>query len=345
MLQWMASYYERNGSPYYWLRYQHPDGTWGDKSSKVRTDSAGAIRKIKQLSAEHTMRELHRDRMGSGNSFDAWVPGFIAHRYPNSKTLARYSAAWSAIATYLENIDVISPLQVTYRHCTEYPQFRTKPPTTAIRARSFNTSLTELKVFSAIMQEAVRRGYITANPCIRLGLRRTPPRKKPEITIREQATIETALFNQDAWMRESWLVAMRQGCRISETGPPMHNVDLRAGTISFVTKGGRIHTAPMHADLVPLYRLAKKQRRSHLVMLPKYAAKKWHQFFRRLGLRHISFHCTRVTVVTRLARNGFTMAQAKAYVGHASDTIHAIYQRLAPADVRHLGKALSSPTV
>ena len=24
----------------------------------------------------------------------------------------------------------------------------------------------------------------------------------------------------------------------------------------------------------------------------------------RLGLRHISFHCTRVTVVTRLARNG-----------------------------------------
>jgi len=101
----------------------------------------------------------------------------------------------------------------------------------------------------------------------------------------------------------------------------------------------------MHADLVPLYRLAKKQRRSHLVMLPKYAAKKWHQFFRRLGLRHISFHCTRVTVVTRLARNGFTMAQAKAYVGHASDTIHAIYQRLAPADVRHLGKALSSPTV
>src|SRR5437868_10637315 len=48
--------------------------------------------------------------------------------------------------------------------------------------------------------------------------------------------------------------------------------------------------------------------------LPKYAAKKWHQFFKRIGLPHLSFHCTRVTVVTRLARKGFTMTQTKAYV-------------------------------
>lgn len=341
----MASYYRRNGSPYYWLRYQRPDGTWGDKSSKVRTDGPGAVRKIKHIAAEHTMRELHRDRTGTAHSFDAWVPTFLAHRYTNFKTVARYTAAWSAVATYLEHIDVISPLQVTYRHCTEYPQFRTKPPTTNIRARSFNTSLTELKVFSAIMQEAVRRDYINANPCLRLGLKRTPPKQKPEITAKEQVKIETALKAQDEWMRDSWLVAMRQGCRISETAVPISNIDPSRRVITFFGKGGRIHAAPLHDDLLPLVRRAEKERRSHLVRLPKYAPKKWHQFLRRLGLGHLSFHATRVTVVTRLARKGFSMAQTKAYVGHASDTVHAIYQRLSPVDVRHLGAALSSRPV
>jgi integrase len=342
MLQFMASYYERDGSPYYWLRYQRPDGTWADKSSKIRRDGAGAVRKIKQLAAEHTIRELHRDRNGTANAFDTWVPTFIAQRYTNEKTRLRYMEAWSAIATYLDHIKVVSPLQVTYRQCTEYPSFRTKPPTNAIRARSFNTALTELKVFSAILQEAVRRGHLNANPCVRLGLKRTPPKQKPEITTAEQTKIEFALEKQDDWMRESWLVAMRQGCRISETAVPMSNIDLTARLITFVGKGGRIHTAPLHKDLLPVIRRAKKQRRSHLVSLPKYAPKKWHQFLRRLGFRHLSFHATRVTVVTRLARKGYSMAQTKAYVGHASDTVHAIYQRLAPVDVRHLGAVLST---
>jgi integrase len=344
MLQCMASYYVRKGSPYYWLRYQHPDGTWGDRSSKIRTDGPGAVRKIKQRTAELTMQEVHRDRTGSANGFDTWVPGFLGERYRNPKTLARYMAAWSAVATYLAHIDIVSPLQVSYRLCTEYPQFRTKPPTDAIRARSYNTALTELKVFSAILQEAVRRGYITANPCIRLGMRRTPPKRKPEITAAEQTKIESALRSQDEWMRDSWTVAMLQGCRISETAVPMSNVDSRQGVISFLAKGGRIHTAPLHSDLLPLVRRAKKQRRTRLVALPQYAPKKWHQFFRRLGLAHLSFHATRVTVVTRLARAGFSMAQTKAYVGHASDTVHSIYQRLAPTDVRHLGAVLSSQT-
>jgi len=338
----MASYYTRKGSPFYWLRYQRPDTTWADKSSKVRIDNNGSVRKIKQIVAEHTMRELGMDRNGQSNRFDVWVPGFLADQYRNPKTLARYTNAWSAVATYLDYINVISPLQVTYQICRAYPQFRTNPPAKIIRPRTFNTALTELKVFSAILQEAVRRGYLTANPCLKLGYKRTPPKQKPEITADEQRTIEAALIRQDQWMQESWLVAMHQGCRISETAVPLRNIDLETGTISFLGKGNRIHTAPLHKEVVPLVILSQKQKRQRLVELPKHAPKKWHQFFRRIGLPHLSFHCTRVTVVTRIARDGYSMAQAKAYVGHASDTVHAIYQRLTPADVRHLGAALSS---
>jgi integrase len=344
MLHTMASYYKRHASPYYWIRYQRPDSAWADKSSKVRIDNQGSVRKIKQVTAEHTMRELHLDRNGHSNRFDIWVPGFLANQYPNPKTLTRYTNAWSAIATYLEHINVISPLQVTYQICRAYPQFRTNPPRSVIRARKFNTALTELKVFSAILQEAVRRNYINANPCLKLGYKRIPPKQKPEITPAEQSKIEAALRKQEPWMHDSWLVAMRQGCRISETAVPLRNIDLHRRTISFAAKGNRIHTAPLHADLVPLVRRAQKQNRHQLVDLPKHAPKKWHQFLRRIGFPHLSFHCTRVTVVTRIARNGHSMAQAKAYVGHASDTVHAIYQRLTPADVRHLGAVLSSPT-
>jgi integrase len=340
----MASHYIRKASPFFWLRYQRTDGTWGDKTSGIRIDGDGSLRKIKQMVAQHTMNEIQFDKSGGSHRFDGWVPQFLGTHFPNAKTVARYMSAWSALSTYLDHRKIISPLQVTYRVCIDYPQFRTKPPEKIIRRRSFNTALTELKVFSAILQEAVKRSYITANPCLRLGLRRTRPKQKPEITREEQQRIENELATRDQWMRDCWLVAMRQGCRLSETAVPITHIDTETGTVMFFTKGGRVHTAPLHDDLLPLLRVARRRKRATLVELPKYPAKKWHQFFKRIGLPHLSFHCTRVTVVTRLARKGHTMTQTKAYVGHASDTVHAIYQRLAPADVRHLGEALSSPT-
>ena len=170
----MASYYKRHASRYYWIRYQRPDGTWADKSSKVRTDNRRFASKIKQVAAEHTMRELHVDRNGQSNRFDVWVPISLRVNTQIQKTLARYTNAWSAIATYLDHIKVISPLQITYQTCRAYPQFRTNPPRHVIRARTFNTALTELKVSSAILQEAVRRNYINANPCLKLGYKECP---------------------------------------------------------------------------------------------------------------------------------------------------------------------------
>jgi integrase len=344
MLHSMASHYVRKGSPFYWLRVQNPDGTWGAKSSGLRIDAPGVARKLKQLTAAETLKEQEFGGNSNANRFDAWVPGFLAQKYLNAKTLTRYMNAWSAVATYLEPLSLISPSQITYKLCVDYPIFRTNPPKGLMKARSRNTALTELKVFSAILQEAVRRGFITANPCMRLGLKRTPAKLKPEITDDEVVKIEEALQTRDAWMRDCWLVAMRQGCRLSETAVPLPRIDLDAKTISFITKGSRTHTAPIHPDLIPLVREARKAERKTLVELPEYPAKKWHQFFKRIGLPHISFHCTRVTVVTKLARSGAPIYKTKAYVGHASDTVHGVYQRLTPVDVSDLASVLSNPT-
>jgi integrase len=113
-------------------------------------------------------------------------------------------------------------------------------------------------------------------------------------------------------------------------------------TVSTIGKGGKVHTAPLHEDLVPLVKRALAEKRKTLVELPQYPAKKWHQWFAKLKMKHLSFHSTRVTVVTRLARANYSRQLTKAYVGHASDTVHDVYTRLEAADVRHLGKGLSA---
>jgi len=147
----MASHYTRTDSPFYWLRVQLPDGTWGAKSSGIRIDSPGAIRKAKQKAAEETMREHQSDSAGASNRFDGWVPGYLSGRYLNPKTVTRYLNAWSALATYFTHRGIIAPAEVTYKVCTDYPAFRTAPPKKLMRARSANTALTELKVLSAIV--------------------------------------------------------------------------------------------------------------------------------------------------------------------------------------------------
>jgi integrase len=91
----------------------------------------------------------------------------------------------------------------------------------------------------------------------------------------------------------------------------MRNIDTKARTIAFNAKGGRVHAAPLHDDLLPLVAKAIREKRMTLVQLPKYPAKLWHTFFKKLGMGHLSFHSTRVTVVTRLARSGAPIYQRK----------------------------------
>jgi integrase len=232
--------------------------------------------------------------------------------------------------------------EVTYKHCVDYPVWRITVDRRIMRPYNWNTALTEVKVLSVILQEAVRRETITANPCTRLGLKRRNVRKKPEIQPEEQRVIEDALKTDAPWMHDCWLVAMRQGMRLSETAVPLDRIDLHLMTVSTIGKGGKVHTAPLHEDLVPLVKRALAEKRKALVELPQYAAKKWHQWFAKLKMKHLSFHSTRVTVVTRLARANYSRQLTKAYVGHVSDTVHDIYTRLEAADVRHLGKVLSA---
>lgn len=341
----MASYYERPNSPYFWIRFQRPDKTWGARSSGIRKDATGALRRISQLVADETAKESMATADGSGALLRTWVPGWIDYKYSNAGTLWRYRNAWAHLDQFFKARRVLHPGEVTYALCHEFMRWRTDETQAKEEKRrkaAWNTALLELRMLGAVMQEAVRRGLITANPCGRLGIGRQNQGEKREITREEEDEIFKLLRAKPIakWMAEVFLVGMRQGCRLMEARVPLDRIDEKAMSITFRIKGGKFHTAPLHKDLLPLVKKARKEKREVLVDVPPQASVRFGQFFERKGFVGLCFHCTRVTVVTRLCRAGFSESQTMAYVGHADALVHAIYRKLKPRDVAHLGDVL-----
>jgi integrase len=341
----MASYYERSGSKYYYLRYQTADGIWKAKSSGIVIDSMGAKRKIIQMVQEYSLKEqcVHGD--GGGAFFRSWVGSFLEYRYTNAKTLWRYKNAWESVGAYFDSKAVTHPGEVTYALIHEYMRWRTDEKLCAKanrRPAKWNTALVETRVLGAIMHEAVKRGYILVSPCVRLGLPRRNSSEKREIEMDEQERIIAILEKRKKgdWMLDCFMVGIKQGCRLSEVAVPMHQIDLVTGIIVLNVKGGKQHAAPLHADLVALVKRRRMAKAAILVDLPSDASRQWHRWFAKHGFVNLSFHCTRVTVVTRLARAGFSEVQTMQYVGHASDVVHAVYRKLRPPDLKHLGVVL-----
>ncbi|MGA2177444.1 MAG: hypothetical protein ABSH38_20925 [Verrucomicrobiota bacterium] len=76
-------------------------------------------------------------------------------------------------------------------------------------------------------------------------------------------------------------------------------------------------------------------------------SKMWWRFFKQndeLNLPHLTFHCTRVTFITRGAKQSVPQSQMMKLVNHASEEIHRVYQRLVVAGVRKELNAIKFPT-
>ncbi len=342
-VKFMASHFPRKDSPFYWIRYRKPDGEWGSKSSGIKRATKGGLRKVRTMCDQLTAREQEDKDSGNGALFSEWVLSWIDYNYDNEKTAWRYRNAWTHLTAFFDLKGITHPNEVSYQLCHEYMRWRTdkdKADKEGRRACVWNTAITELRALGAIEQEAVRREYIMANPCARLKLGRRNTKEKREITSDEIELINEKLLKASEWMQDCWLVGIKQGCRLSEVQVPMKDIDEKAGVITFHVKGGKTHSAPLHPDLKPLIKKARKEERERLVTLPDNASKLFAQWFARHIAEGISFHCVRVTVVTRLARAGHSEAQTMEYVGHCSDMVYSIYRKLRPADLKHLGDAL-----
>lgn len=344
----MASFYERQRSPFYWLRVRGADGKWKDVSSGIRVGAVGALRKVQQRVAVETAKEGRLSNDGGVAMMRNWVPTWIGHYYQNRLSANRAMNAWAHLAVFLAKRGVLHPEEVTYGLCHDYMKWRTDVEACEAEGRrlgNWNTALTELRILGSVMQEALSQGWILANPCARLRLGRKEVKEKRMVEREEQVEIERALAAEGVpqWMRDSWLVGIKHGARLKEVRVPMSMINTAVperAVIAFKIKGGKIHAAPLHKDLLPLLERRRAEGAKYLVDLPKNASRDWVRWLEKNGFHGLSFHSLRVTVITRFALADVTAEKAMQYVGHCTELAHAIYRKLKPKDVASLGEHL-----
>jgi integrase len=131
-----------------------------------------------------------------------------------------------------------------------------------------------------------------------LRLRQEKPAKKPEITDDEIVKIREALKTEPEWMQTAFEIALNTGCRLRETRLPLNCIDFDEGKITFPTpKGGedRAFSIPMPSALQPLLERLRTEKKAFTLDFPFQPSRRWQQFFIKLKLPHLCFHCLRVT--------------------------------------------------
>lgn len=338
----MATLFKRKGSQNWWVSFRKR-GKRYQRSLRFRHAVSADTRKAREECARLTLREITESGQQAESRWEGWVPEFFDQRYATMpRTRHRYATAWRTWLLYLDKREISIPAQLNYKDVLDYLNWRQNPETKGVYACSRNTAILEIKVFGLILQEAVRRGFIITNLARGLGLTKDKPKEKSEITIEEEATIRRALPEWPAWMQVAFDIAMATGCRLRETCIEMRNVDLPNGTMYFVAKGSRVHSTLIPPVLLPLFHRLHAEGTQKTCDLPAMPSKEWWRFFKSVGLPHLSFHSTRVTVITRLARAGIAERLAMRFVGHASATIHRVYTKLKVDDLKPCIEALAA---
>lgn len=328
----------------WWLSYYDPaTNKRVHRSTKIRTDDPMGRRQVIELARTKSKEAKVLKPAMEQSAWEHWAHEYLEKRYASSRlTRKRALGALKLLQVWLHHAKILTPAMLKYQHAQEWCDWRTsqiRPRGTPI---SINSALCDLRFLTILQREAVRRGYCPAVTIDRPGISKDPAKVKPEITAPELEQIRAGLKQAPEWMQESFEVAMAQGCRLSETQVPMDRVDEVRGTVAFRIKGGRMHTTALSTVLLPLVAKARKEKRKRLVELPPLPSKLWWKFFGKIGLPHLCFHCTRVTVISRLARRGVPIQLAMGFIGHADETVHKIYQRLGPKDYAPALAAIAS---
>lgn len=352
------SVYPRKDSPYWWIAYTDPTTLRRTaKSSRQRREDPLGYKHALDLARTKAEDGRAMRHAAAGSGWDAWVETWIRGKFSephHARSLAAELHRWRFVRAFLAERKVPGPPGVTYQLGLDFMMWRQQHKTRSGKG-GFNNALGELRLLGRVMREAVRRGFVTASPLERMGLKRKKSPEKPELTDAEIAAIRAALAAREddkpiteQWMTVTFEIALHQGCRHAETSLPLSDIDERAGTITLRQKGDRVFTTRLHDGLRPLIARLRAAGATRTCSHPPMAGKLWHWFFKGRPERNqpgvaprVCFHCTRVTVITRMARAGVPIQQAMAYVGHADHEIHRIYQRLQAPDLSRVQAALN----
>jgi len=342
----MAYLYRKPRSPFWYVVFFDAGNKEVHRSTGLRADDPNDTAKAKALRAELEAKEHHREPVVNSEGWDTWVPQYLERHCQAVGTLQRYRGNWKWLALWLQIRRLSSPRAITYRIALEYIDWRTSFRKKTGKAAGRNTAIMELKLLAMIMGEAVRLGHADANPLVSLKLRRDKATKKPEMTDAEIGQIREALKTEPEWMQTAFEIALHTGCRLRETRLPVECLDFTEDKLTFPSpKGGedRAFSIPMPTALRPLFERIRKSKLTFTLDFPFQPSRRWQQFFVKIGMSHLCFHCLRVTYVNRLRRAGVPREVAMRLVNHSSELIHQIYQREKVDDVAPWRDAVQFP--
>lgn len=348
----MASLIRKPGSPFWYLSYRHKDGRWLKKSTELRADDPNDSAKAAVLRAEAEAREIaggaHRLHTVDESTWDKWVSGFLDRHCQIQLTRERYEGSWKWLALWLRERGLLAPRQITYRMAVDFMEWRTAFKKRTGKHVGWNTARNDLKVLAIVMGEALKMEFIESNPLASLkGIPRKPAKRKPALTDEEIIFIREKLRSEPEWMQVAFEISLHTGCRLRETVIPLSRVDLAAGKLTFIPKGGekRTFSIPLPTALRPIFELRKTENRKTTLELPFQPSRRWGQFLKKIGRPELVFHCLRVTHINRLRLAGVPREVAMRLVNHSSAAVHQIYQREEFEDLLPYRDAVQLPSV
>jgi len=323
-----AYIYPKQRSPYWYIQYTDAEGRKHDKSTGLRVDDPNDTIKAKELRAR-LEAEAYKTGARASGSWD-WVEAWMKRHCKTESTLERYRDAWKWLAQWLQVQRIHSPRQLTYKKGISYLDWRVKAKKKNGKSAGRNTAILELKLLSQILDEAVRMEEADANPLASLDVSRDDPKEKPEMSEKEIQKILSALNDEPEWMQICFNIALATGCRLKETRLHVNSIKLNENKITFGSpKGGkkRAFSIPIPKRLLPMLTELKKKHSGWIFDFPFQPSRRWQQFFIKVKLSHLTFHCTRVTFVSRLHRAGVQREVVMRLVNHANELIHKVYER------------------
>ena len=340
----MAALYKQKKSPYWWIRLKGPDGKWKAISTKLRWDNAQQTKEARSRMAATTADEIASTSISNDERWEAWVEPYLDTHCESDATRDGYQQSWLWLRSYLTEIGTHFPRQLTFNQAYRFIEWRMTHGIKKVTKKS--TALRDLKVLRLLMQHAVRTEMSPGNPCLGMRLDRPAAKEKPEFTDEQIAKVYASLKHSD-WKFIAFRIALETGCRLMDTQIEFKHIDFKRRTVTFIDpKGGptKAFTRYLPTSLIPMLKEIQDSGAIFTVELPPNASQLFSNFLDSIGLKSHCFHSTRVTYITRLARNPkIHERDAMKLVNHASVTVHRIYQRLRVEDTRYLEKAIEFP--
>lgn len=327
-------------SGFWILRYRDLEtGKWREKSTRCRVGDAKETRRAQRMAEEASKAEAQAGPQEG--AFVEWAGRYLETHFGNARSKKRYLLAWSRCMEFARTRNVRHPADVRYGHAQEFMEWRKE------QGASHNTARLELKLWSFVMQEALRRELCTKNGLALAKVPRVASKPKKELSPEDFAAARAAFAGRAPWMLTVFEVCAHLGCRFNEAEFGREDVDFEQGII-WLNDSKRKEGDP---------------RKRYAVPMPEGLARHLEEVFekrdrtsgRLTGDQNRVFnsilkaatgatsHSLRVSFVTRCHRAGLSESQAMRLVNHSTRLVHAVYSKLNLSDARAAAALVPPP--